>query len=125
MRIDPNIGKRVSVVLFEDVLDFLHAYAEAAREKNSHWSYGIWARGLGVNDPSSITKILQGQRNPGPDLTEKFVRFFSFSEPEESHFRDLVHLRKLRNEPRLYSLLLKDVKKRAEHNRKALKLTEQ
>ncbi len=71
----------------------------------------MFARQVGLKDPSSITKIIQGQRDPGPQITRKLVRYFRFSVRDARYFEDLVRLRKVKDDPRLSVLILEKMGK--------------
>ncbi|MGE0528820.1 MAG: DUF4423 domain-containing protein, partial [Bdellovibrionales bacterium] len=94
-----------------DVRAFLQATTQTCRERNQRWSYGMWARQLGLKSTSSITKIVNGQRDPGRTIVDKLVRHFRFSKRHESYFRDLVHLHKLRHNPRVAVALMERMAK--------------
>ena len=54
-----------SVFAFSDFREYLKSYAEARRSGNRKWSYGMWARHLGLSGTASLTMVLNGQRLPG------------------------------------------------------------
>lgn len=101
----------VNIFSFNDYRSFLLAYAHVMKEKNPRWSFGAWARRLELKTTSSLTKILQGDRNPGAEITDKFVKYFRFSEQETEYFRDLIRLEKIKHDGRLVSLLVEKMKK--------------
>ncbi len=100
-----------SVQSFTDYRTFLVAHTQQMKRRAPGWSYGAWARTLGLKNTSSITKIIQGSRNPGRDITEKLVRYFKFADAEADYFRDLVQLRKVSGDSRLSVLLLERMSK--------------
>jgi len=93
------------ILQFSDYRSFLVNYAEEARAKNPRWSYGSWARSLGLKGTSSITKVLNGERDPGPQVSARLIRYFQFSKNEAEHFKKLLLLQQLKNDPRLSSIL--------------------
>ena len=101
----------VNVRQFTHYRTFLVAHVQVMKLKNKSWSYGAWAHSLGLKDPSSVTKIIQGQRDPGPATTERLVHYFRFNEVQARYFRDLVRLEKLRHDPRLSVLLMEKMGK--------------
>ena len=105
MKTDVNIRK------FTDYRTFLVAYAQEMKRKKPDWSYGGWAKRLGLKATSSITKIVQGDREPGEQITEQLVEYFQFKDKEAQYFRDLVRLSKIRKDPRLSVLLLEKMSK--------------
>lgn len=94
---------------YEDYRAFLAEHARNMRHTNPRWSYGVWARRLGLKTTSSITKIVQGQRGIGEELTEKLVAYFDFDPTAASHFRDLVRLHRFKKDPRLCGILMQRV----------------
>jgi uncharacterized protein (TIGR02147 family) len=110
----------VNVRQFTNYRTFLVSHIQEMRTKNPRWSYGAWANRLGLKDPSSITKIVQGQREAGPEITEKFIQYFEFTEKQSQYFRDLVRLEKIRRDPRLSVLLMEKMGK--EHPNAAVRI---
>ena len=102
----------LSVLPFADFRAFLNAYAQEMKNRQPMWSFGAWSKHLGLSTTSSLTKVLRGERNPGPRMVEKFIEYFSFSPEEEVHFRELVSLKKLSRDPRLSALLAQNVASR-------------
>ncbi|MEK6706611.1 MAG: TIGR02147 family protein [Bdellovibrionota bacterium] len=100
MKTELNIQK------FTDYRAFLLAHAQDMKKQRPSWSYRCWAKTLGLNATSSITKIIQGQRHPGPLMTEKLIQYFCFRERDAHYFRDLVRLYKIRRDPKLSVLLM-------------------
>lgn len=101
----------LGVQQFTDYRVFLQAHAEEMKRKKHQWSYGQWSKSLGLKATSSLTKIIQGQREPGTEITEKFVNYFKFSDKQAGYFRDLVRLHKIKNDPRLSVLLMEKMGK--------------
>ncbi len=79
---------------FLDYRTFLAEHAAAQKRRNPRWSYGAWARRLGVGGTATLTRIVQGERNPGPKLVDKLIEYFNFSPLESDYFRKLVKLGK-------------------------------
>lgn len=96
---------------FTDYRTFLTAYVQETKRAKPSWSYGAWAQSLGLKTTSSITKIMQGQREPGPEVTEKLIKYFHFNQKQAQYFRDLVRLQKIKNDPRLSVLLMQKMGK--------------
>lgn len=92
---------KLQVTEFADYRAFLNAYYADARMKNPRFSYGAWAKKLHTKDTSTLTKIIKGQRDPGPRLTEQFITYFKFNESEAKYFRSMVQLEKLQEESSL------------------------
>ena len=105
------LATKLSVRKFNDYRSFLVAHVQDAKRTNPSWTYGMWVRKLGLKDVSSVAKIIQGKREPGPQVTEKFIRYFEFSPKDAEYFRDLIRLHKFKNDPRLSVLLLEKMGK--------------
>lgn len=77
---------------FTDYRAFLHHYVRDAKQKQRGWSCRGWAKRLGFSDPSTLTKILNGQREPGPEVTRRLTTYFEFSPKEKEYFEAMVKL---------------------------------
>jgi uncharacterized protein (TIGR02147 family) len=78
---------------------------------------------LGFKATTSLTMIINGQRHPGQDTINTFIQYFKFDEKQSEYFADLVRFEKLKTDPRLYDLILKELKRRSLKNRhKAIEL---
>jgi uncharacterized protein (TIGR02147 family) len=75
---------------------FLLAHAQAKRSRARGWSYRRWAQDLGLENAATLTRIIKGDRSPGPEVTEKFVHYFAFTPTQAEFFRHLVRLEKTR-----------------------------
>jgi len=95
---------------------FLSEYGEEKKSKHKNWSYGAWARKLNLSATASLTMILNGQRNPGKDITQKFLKYFKFNKKEASYFQDLILLEKVQNDPRLCVLLMEKLERQSPHS---------
>lgn len=98
---------------FLDYRTFLIAHAQEQKRRNPQWSYGAWAKRLGLGGTATITRIVQGDRHPGPKLVEKLVDYFGFTAPEAEYFRDLVQLDKLKNDPKMSTMLREKLGKKS------------
>ncbi len=101
----------VNLYQFTDYRTYLVAYAQDMKHKRKQWSYGAWARVLGLKSTSSITKIVQGQREPGEEITERLIKYFEFSDKQARYFRDLIQLEKINRDPKLSVLLIEKMGK--------------
>lgn len=89
----------VKVTDYLNYRSFLNAYFLDARRRNPRLSYGSWARRLNVKDTSTLTKILRGQRHPGPKVIDNFIQYFKFDSKDSGYFRNMVMLERYSNEP--------------------------
>lgn len=96
---------------FSDYRVFLQAHAQDMKKTKIAWSFGLWSKSLGLKTTSSLTKIIQGQREPGRQITDKFVRYFGFDHKQAQYFRDLIRLQKIKNDSRLSVMLMEKIGK--------------
>ena len=107
-----------------DYRAFLKAHAETKQVGNPHWNLSLWARALGLQSTSSLTKVLSGERKPGPKMVDQLVRYFKFSPEEESHFRSLILLTKDKNASVMSALLFQTKTKEHALQKRVLELFE-
>lgn len=121
-----KLSKEGSPTILEisDYRDFLCTYAEEKKLQSKVWNLSMWARTLGLKSTSSITKILSGERKPGPDLVDRLVRYFKFNAEEERHFRSLVLLDKDKNASAFRVLLERTKQKESTLQSRVLELFE-
>ncbi|MDD0854329.1 DUF4423 domain-containing protein [Halobacteriovorax sp. GB3] len=84
----------LSIFNFSDYRVFIRSYINGKKKNKSSFSVSQFSSQLGLKDTSSLTKILNGQRNPGELINQKFIEAFKFNSEEESYYRDLVRLKK-------------------------------
>lgn len=101
----------INITQFTDYRSFLLAHAQDMKTSRKNWSYGSWAQSLGLKATSSITKIINGEREPGPQITEQLISYFKFTHKQAQYFRDLVKLHKIKHDPRLSVLLMEKMGK--------------
>lgn len=75
---------------YTDFRKFLRDYASEMKKQNPNWSLAIWAKELGLSSTSSLTKILNGQREAGNKFCFKVIEYFQFSIDHAKHFDYLV-----------------------------------
>lgn len=100
------LDSKLNVKNFGDYRVFLKSHFELKKEQNAQWSYGAWAKRLGLQATSSLTKIMTGDREPGPEITSKLVQFLNFDSNEKQYFCDLIRLSKIKDDPRLKMMLM-------------------
>lgn len=91
---------------FIDYRTFLKSFFELKKSQTPSFSYGMWANRLGLKATSSLTKIINGEREPGAEITSKMIRFFHFDSVEVQYFNDLIRLSKIKDDPRLKMMLM-------------------
>ncbi|MCA2960932.1 MAG: TIGR02147 family protein [Silvanigrellales bacterium] len=113
------MSTRDNLTQFLDFRTFLVAHAQEQKRRNAHWTFGAWAKRLGLKGTASLTRVIQGNRHPGPQMVESLVRYFTFGEKDAEYFRDLVRLSKLKEDTRLSTLIIEKMgKKFANGNKK-------
>ncbi len=83
-----------SVIDYNDYVDFLNDFVHYKKEMNKGWSYNVWARQLGITDPSLLRKVVKGSRTPNQEMSYKLAKYFEFSKEEADFFSVLIELRK-------------------------------
>jgi hypothetical protein len=69
---------------------FLTDFVERKRAATRNWSLGVWARDLKLTNVATLTRVVNGERNIGPALAEKFCDYFGFDAREAEYFRHLI-----------------------------------
>jgi uncharacterized protein (TIGR02147 family) len=96
---------------------FLGDYGDKRKAKNPRWSYGAWARRLDLSGTASLTMIINGQRNPGKEITQKLLNYFEFSKKESDYFIDLIRLEKVKDDTRLSVLLMEKLNRQSPYSK--------
>jgi len=94
-----------------DYRAYLNAHYQKVKRRNRRFSYGSWAKQLNLRSTSSLTKVLHGQRQAGPELAGKLSKYFEFNQKEAQYFEDLINLAKLKNDSRLSVLLMEKLER--------------
>lgn len=92
---------------YTDFRRFLKDWALYAQSRNPRWSYGLWARKMGLTSKSTLIMILNGQRSPGKGMMTKLVASLGLSEDEAKYFERLVAVQKRTPDPMMRVMLLK------------------
>lgn len=98
---------------YADFRLFLKERFEEVKKQRPGWSYAGWAKRVGVRSPATLFMLVHGQRNPGPKLIELLIKDLKLNEKEAEFFRDLVRLKKVRNDPALTVLLMEKLSVRS------------
>lgn len=77
---------------YQNYREFLKAFVNKAKQNNPRWSYGVWAKKLGLKSKSSLIMTVQGKRKMSPKLMNKMIQYFQFNSDEESYFRRLISI---------------------------------
>ncbi len=106
-------NETISLENYLDYRAFLNDYHQLKKKLKPRWSLGSWSKNLGLKSTSSLTKILNGEREPGTQITSALCDYFKFSAKEKNYFQDLIRLSKLNSDPRLKATLMQDMSKLA------------
>ena len=79
---------------FESFQSFVHSFVTVAKSKNPKFTITRFANDLGLKDPSSINKVVRGQRKPGPLLINRLCKYFDLSRDETDYLRNIIDLAK-------------------------------
>lgn len=98
--------QKPNVFNFSDYRSFLKTYAHERKSSQAQWALATWARKLGLGATTSLTMVLNGQREPGKEMLSKLVTYFKFAEKEKAYFESLVKLSKYNDDPKVKALLM-------------------
>lgn len=76
-----------------EYIDYRRFLADFYQEKKStvrYFSYRYFAQKIGVNSPSFLKHVIDGERNLTPQMTERFSKALSLGPREKKYFRLLV-----------------------------------
>lgn len=104
-----DINTNLNFLGFSDIRNFLKEYSFAMKDQFSNWTLTEWSQDLGLESPTSLTMILNGQRNIGPSIETAFIKYFSFSEKNLRHFRLLIKQDKITSSDPLHDLLENEI----------------
>lgn len=99
-------ASRLSILNYSDYRSYLRDHFQSFKKRNARFSFNMWSHRLGLRGSSGLIMVLQGDRNPGPVLTESLVRDLQLTGREATFFRDLVALEKCKRKPAEQSHLL-------------------
>jgi uncharacterized protein (TIGR02147 family) len=102
----PSVMSHIEVKNYTSYRSFLLAYVHTSKQRRPNWTFGVFAKQLGLKDTSSITKIIRGARDPGPVITNRLIEHFKFTDEDAEYFRNLVRLEKIKDDPKLSALLM-------------------
>jgi len=107
-----NLKSHLSVFNYTDYRSFLKDAYTVQKQLRPRWSYGSWARQLGLKSSSTLIMIFNGQRNPGPILTKTLAEKLKLNPKETEYFCDLVALHKNRGDIERTVFLMEKLAKR-------------
>lgn len=73
---------------------FLEDIFLARKAKDKKYTFGRWAKELGMSSVSGLTMIIKGQRHPGPALIDKLINNLELNKKEADFFLTLVNAKK-------------------------------
>lgn len=91
-----SFGMRVTD--YDDFRIFLLDYVDQ-RSSKEKYSVSQFSKDLGLKDAASIAKVLRSQRYPGPKVTAKICKYFSFNAECRTYFSDLIAISRPNQEP--------------------------
>jgi hypothetical protein len=90
---------------YDNLSRFLQDVAASKRLQSPRWSFGVWARQLELSNVATLTRIVQGDRQPGEALCSKLESYFEFDSVLTVYFRLLVELERQKEKPELCALI--------------------
>jgi uncharacterized protein (TIGR02147 family) len=105
------IDQLPDITEYKDYRIFFNDFIIFKKSSNPFWSYGLWAKGLGLTGASTLSMIMSGKRNPSKKLCHTFSDYFKFDQRESEYFIKLVSIQKqTKNNPELTEILLEKSK---------------
>ncbi|HEX3019135.1 MAG TPA: TIGR02147 family protein [Chitinispirillaceae bacterium] len=80
----------LSIFEFIDYRRFLAEYYQSKKKTARYFSYRYFSQKIGINSPSFLKHVIDGQRNLTPQMTERFAKALGFSPKEKKFFYNLV-----------------------------------
>lgn len=105
-----RMKKNNCIYNYSDYQTFLKDFHQRKKNESSHWSLGVFARELGLSSKSSISMLLNGQRHPSLESTQKLAQYFKFNAKESEFFKVLINLKKFDKNPELRVLMMERLK---------------
>jgi uncharacterized protein (TIGR02147 family) len=81
---------------FFDYRKYLTDYLHQKKQSKPSFSIGMWAKQLGLLSTASLSKVLNGEREAGKDLVNKFIHYFKMDEYTAQQFKNSVAVSKLK-----------------------------
>lgn len=79
-----------SLFEFIDYRKYLDAYYREQKEKTRYFSYRYFAQKAGIQSPSFLKHVMDGERNLTRPVIEKFCAALKLNQKEATYFRNLV-----------------------------------
>ena len=84
---------------YTDLRTFLGDVYQERKQRHPAFSFGSWARRLGLKSPSTLVMIINGQRRPSLDLAAKMADDLQLATKDRAYFLDLVRLARAKTDP--------------------------
>lgn len=84
--------QRIGLKGYRSARQYLSDYCAYNRQCNSRFTLGMLARKMNLPQTATLSRILNGERKIGPELSAKLTQFFEFSQNEITIFDLLVRL---------------------------------
>lgn len=84
----------LNILTYNDYRKFLNEHFDHRKSKDRNFTYGRWAKEIGLSSISGLTMILAGQRHAGKSICELLIKNLQLNEEESAHFLKLVKLQK-------------------------------
>ena len=86
--------KPSDVFKFNSYTEFLKQYYFYKNKKNSNFNYTVWSKKLNFANVATLTRLLNGERLPGPQVIDSFCQYFQFNPEEKDYFTTLIRIEK-------------------------------
>lgn len=86
--------KLPKILSYNDYRKYLNDIFYYKKAKDKNFTYGKWAKEIGLSSISGLTMILAGQRHAGKSICNLLIKNLGFNQDEIAHFSRLVKLQK-------------------------------
>jgi len=80
----------ISIFEYIDYRKYLEKWVEEEKQRNKAFSFRYFVQKSGINSPSFLKHVIEGERNLTRPVIEKFIKAISLSHKEARYFRHCV-----------------------------------
>jgi len=105
----PHSLSRPMIYDFTDYRVYLRAIFEYEKEKENRWSLGRWTKKIGLKSTSSLSKVLNGEREPGIRVLAALEKDLDLGIQEQIYFQNMVLLHSSKTQESVRKHILKQM----------------
>ncbi len=79
---------------YKDYRKYLNDIFEINKKIDRNFTYGAWAKDIGLSSISGLTMVLKGQRDAGKNIQELLINHLKLNSDEAQYFKNLVKFQK-------------------------------